>query len=69
MKTHQITVEYSTTFEISLPENITPEQFLAACDSRRELCPEMEALVARILQEAHANTGWRDGEVTDISPA
>jgi len=69
MKKHQITVEYSTTFEVSLPENVSAEQFLAACDSRRELCPEMESLVTRILQEAHANTSWRSGEVTEISPA
>lgn len=68
MKKHQITVQYSTTFEIALPENISAEQFLAACESRRELCPEMETLVTKILQESHANTGWRDGEVTDISP-
>ena len=68
MKKHQITVQYSTTFEISLPENVSAEQLFAACDSRRELCPEMEALVIRILQESHANTGWRSGEVTSISP-
>jgi len=61
-----ITVVYSATVAIDVPEGISDEQIFAADQKRVCLTGDEEKLITKILQEASAQIGWRDGEITDI---
>ena len=62
----QITVVYSTTVTIDIPDEITDEMIFDADQKRFGVCPEVENLLTEILQDASSQIGWRDGEITDI---
>lgn len=61
-----ITVVYSTTVTIDVPEGITDEQIFAADQRRISATEDAEKLLTKILQDASSQIGWRDGEITDI---
>lgn len=61
-----ITVVYSTTVAIDVPEGITDERIFEADRVRACLSANEEKLITKILQDASSQIGWRDGEITDI---
>lgn len=64
-----ITVTYSTTVTIDVPEGITDERIFEADRTRACLSADEEKLITDILQSASSQIGWRHGEITDIQDA
>lgn len=62
----QITVSYSTTITIDVPENITDEMIFDADQSRWQAPKKAQEILTKIQKEAHEQIEWRDGEITDI---